>query len=196
MGYEMSKIFDEVLEESQDEFAEFKYSSIDNLDQFNEGLDYLINQIEIIEEIIDWATGESLILSGVLKEGEEPARKIWETAKRRIKLQQDKVSSVKKLLLEFLGNNSVQKNGRNFEITLENCINSKTIVNNFSHNVEDITQKYYENTRNIKKIPYPLDDSVRLYNNSVESFNIVLNQYRTRFDITAQTLPDANKAVI
>ena len=188
------KLFEDVLRElnTTDVIDDFKYKSIVNLDQFNEGLEYLTDQIKLISRIIYDMTDENLVSSKILNESNSEMRKKWENAKELIAVRINKVVSINSILRDFILNKTVIKNGIKFRVTRENLISSQSMVEDYTEEVEDTAQRYYNKAKKLSAKPYPLYDTIRVYNMSVTCFNRVLNDCRARFDISLDELPDAS----
>ena len=183
-----------------DDFT-FKHSFIENLDQFNEGLEYFVDLIESIYRKIDqmiFEFNEYNVFMTALNESENPSWDRWQRAKEEIRPLEKEVLAICKILNDFLINGIVLKNNAMFRITTENCINSRDSIDERTEDVERIIDRYYKAAKKLNKpgIPYPLDDVIRIYNLSVDNFNEILDQYRSRFRIAIEELPDARKANI
>ena len=188
------KLFEDVLRElnTADVIDDFKYKSIVNLDQFNEGLEYLIDQINLISETIDDMTDKHLVSFGVLNESNSLISKDWESAKKKINVRREKVSAISSVLENFLIGNPISKRGIKYKVTRENCIQSQSLVEKYTKFVNFTSESYYDTAKKFKTNPYSLYDIIRIYNLSVTCFNRVLNNSRARFDISLDELPDAS----
>jgi len=173
-----------------------EYPSIETLDQFNEGLEYLVDLIGSIHRMIDEMLDENLQFSCLLNESDIRLEKKWNDAVHMIDLQKGKIYSICNKLQEFLSNGIVKINGMDYTVTKENCIDSKETVDRYTKYVEMYTKDYFEITKKNDRIQYPLDDTIRFYNLSVDHFNGILGGCRSAFDLTLEELPDARRAVI
>ena len=131
------KLFEDVLRElnTTDVIDDFKYKSIVNLDQFNEGLEYLTDQIKLISRIIYDMTDENLVSSKILNESNSEMRKKWENAKELIAVRINKVVSINSILRDFLLNKNVIKNSIKFRVTRENLVSSQSMVEDYTEEV-------------------------------------------------------------
>ena len=193
----LEKIFKETLEMSQktSNSTDFIYTSVKNLDQFNEGLEYITNQIKFIYKTIDKMADENLVSFGILNESTFILTKKWEDAKEEIETRKNKVYSVSSILRKFLQNEPIIEDDIEYEITHVNCINSQIIVDGYTDDVEHTVKKYYETAKKFKiQYPYSLDDAVRIYNISIDSFNGILDECRQNLNIIPEDLPNAKQA--
>jgi hypothetical protein len=169
----------------------FKYSKIMDDEQFIEGIEYIVSQIENVCDIIRWLSNESFVSSGVFYESIDPARN---AAQRRINKCCNNVQLVKKTLWDYLSSGPiVRNNGTSYTIPLENCIALRNIVNDEADGVELTLNQYQRRTGQISSLP-SIEDSCRIYNQMVDSFNSALEAYRRQFNISADVLQDARKA--
>ena len=173
--------------------SSFKYSIIQNWNQFNEGIEFLSNQIKLIRDLIDDSIDDNLIFSGILNESKANINQIWENTKNEIDIQNKKVDRVREILLDFLQEGSVIINNNEMEITSENISYYTIIIDSCTDEVEFIINKYYKTINKFKVISYPLDDIIRIFNLSIDNFNRVLDEYRRKFNIISNNLPDAKK---
>ena len=185
-----------------------KYSSIENLDQFDEGLKYLTSLIRSIYRMIDLMIHENLLYSGVLNASTDLLWDMWIEAKEKIVSQKEKIDDICRILNDFLSDGVAlriddRQRVTRFEVIRENIIYSGYSVNDTTEDVERISERYYRNVKKISEfnksiIPVSLDDSIVIYNLSVNSFNEVLGRCRliTEFGLTIEDFPDVRQAVI
>jgi len=169
----------------------FKYSKITNDEQFFEGLEYIVSQIDNVCDIINWMSAEIPVSSKVFHESINPIR---DRAQRSIAIHCTNVEMIKKTIWEYLSSGSIIRNNRTtYTIPLENCIILRNRVNNATELVEVIYHQYNEENGQLSSLP-SIEDSCRIYNQMVDSFNSALEAYRRRFNISADVLQDARKA--
>jgi len=185
-----SELFEETLKESN-----FEFTSIENLGQFNEGLDYITEQIGSIHEAINDAIDDELVSFGLLNESKDYLNKIWKNAKDKIEKFEKKVYSISSILQDFLRNEPITRKGREVEFTRDNCINSRILVDGYTNNVEFNADEYRRQTKELNyEHPYPIKGAIEVYNVSIDDFNKVLSESRNRLGIAPEELPNARRA--
>jgi hypothetical protein len=197
------KTFKEILQEiNQRKFFEFpdinvepfRYSEISNMQECHEGFEYITDQIFNIERIIDWIINEQSVIPMLFHESIDSS---WKNAKDLINKCYTNIQSVSTTIREFLNNNGkIVRPKTQYDITINDCDSLKDIVNDSTATVE-LRVSHYNRTKNKNKNPHtfpPLDDSVKIYNMAVTSFNIALNSYRQFKNISENDLPNAELA--
>ena len=211
MNKQLEELFEEVIMESnmnnstetQDFFKfpdvdamPFTYERITNMTQFYRGLEYMVEQIESISEIITWIVEEDSILTNVFRESTNFS---WEKAKKNIQIHQENVERIAATIRDFLTNGPIQRGQRStLEIRPENCINLRNGVNNETEHVELSISQYYKDKNN-NPTPhsfYSIEGPVSIYNIAVDYFNFALGDYRKRFHVSENELQNAKKAKI
>ena len=149
-------------------------NEITNVEQFKNGLEYIVNQIGEITKLIKWITFRQSV-QAVLKESIDP----YDKASEKIIQHSNNVNLVKQRFDNFFTNEYIVDSTNNRRtLDEQSCNNLRNLVNEETEDVNTIIHRYKKKNQEMGvTYPKPLSTSCEIFNNSVKVFNDAVKRY-------------------